>query len=669
MTDRECDSVQLVRDRDMPNDLSLLKASIISKALRGLLPLLTDDQLAVMSADILMSVDLVAVDEAGHATSDANERDARLVEFLKRDPGYEMTLKVFPSFLAAVDDWVHLKMNAHVECRSVLEKPIETGPPDPLGTPLLKDRTPIERWQWAVEQIEAERKRLAASGDRGRYVPGRSYGSMVFVMHPYPGFPNDGIWLLSDSRLYWINERDLALEALAQAGARAIKEVEAILFLNFIVVAGGVVLPGLASGAAAVLANPVGWTLMNPTTATALTVAGAEFGISIATGKDIPPVGQGDVLMMVAEVKETGLAVELAVEVSEVKATRQSVELLAGEIEATGSIRSATVVTESLSPRPLNSRTALFVKAVEAEASPATRGAGRAAVAVEEMSADALELERAAFKNRLVAIREAESASSGAGAAAAAVTPAVSPVSTSGAQLVPDLEVKVQLARRAARNSTARKALRLIDSTQDQDVMRAFNKFGRDPDFDQFITRAFNDSPTVRRPARMVMRVAEHAEEVLRTPGRKCAISFELERSLETRIGEQTRKGVIRKVDLWIDGWSIEAKSIRWGSLKKALVTGKKTDAKLADAAFGELQRDLFHLIGPEGNMPRARRALWVFDGDYMLGAPATREAKKDLERVIGDRLVGWLRAEGQIFENWKPDELEDIVRRMVLVF
>jgi hypothetical protein len=230
----------------------------------------------------------------------------------------------------------------------------------------------------------------------------------------------------------------------------------------------------------------------------------------------------------------------------------------------------------------------------------------------------------------------------------------------------PDATKLNALAARAKVDETSAKAMRAILSTRDQLVLRAFNEFGALRDFDRILSLLLAKNRNQRRAARFVMQVALFSLDHFARGKGANAIAFEMKRAFQVGVGADAEELVVRLVDVWMNGWSLECKSVK--TLRKVFVTGAR-NAGLKDKAFGELERDLVHLLGPtpETAFLRVHKSLWIFDADRLLGQGATTAAKRAMERQIGQTLIDWAKTNKRLFVGW-PDELDNLIRNMIVL-
>ena len=276
--------VEILKTEDMDLTTEEGKVALLSIVIQHILNDISEDAAQAAAEEM---VDEFEIEPIAKATFEEIAK-----EFESAKPGWLFKFMVYRSFLMTLDKYLPVPatlLEAYEEY-SVEEVPEKEPPEKPTDCwfPILTKYTAKERRTWALARI-AE----AVKAGRSRYEPGKAYGNLLFVCHPYAGFLDDQIWMTGDDRLYWINERDCMIEAFRQgvmAAAPMVTLAWVVVGMTTVIAAGLVAAPALIEAGYGLFS----WTLANPVTATQIGLVGAEITLSIATGTDLPPITPAD---------------------------------------------------------------------------------------------------------------------------------------------------------------------------------------------------------------------------------------------------------------------------------------------------------------------------------------------------------------------------------------
>lgn len=256
-----------------------------------------------------------------------------LAGFDKAQVGDRLVFHICPSLLSDLQRWIDIPDEILLSCFRGQGIPVPAPPENPneCWKPLLRDTTPEQRFDFAEKRIAEARKADLVRRSEGelslnRYQPGRAYGHLFFVYHPYSGFPDDQIWMTPDGRLYWFNERECNIEAFRQGVVSAgpmvavawgmvicafafaataalgpsvvskindlVRSVPILTRAGYQLVVGAVLNPAQAA------MDLIGWYLYNAAAINQLAYVGAELVFSIQQDAILPDIGEGIVFIV-----------------------------------------------------------------------------------------------------------------------------------------------------------------------------------------------------------------------------------------------------------------------------------------------------------------------------------------------------------------------------------
>ncbi len=468
-------------------------------------------------------------------------------------PGTKLKFQVYPSFLAAVGEWIHVPQRVLCGCKlGVLPPQPQTKTPEPPWREIMADRPIDERVTWAEQmalraQRASENRRRSGAETTDRYEPGRAYGNLLFICHPYPGFPDHQLWLTPDARVYLVDERASLLEAFRSAVVKAgpMVTLSWCIVLASAAAAGGTVLvPALVDAGYSITA----WALTSPVESWPVLWAGVEVTLNVAAGVDFPPVTPFDEIAFVA-----------------IRTTRTA-------------IRAGRRVLMRVQP-----------------------GKGRAIKAVvhDVRVVDANTSRESFVRGRWTAVRISKSAE------AAKVQGKVGTTT-------PAAGARAATLTAAAIEALGRKSptlLRRVQSSGDALLITAANRFAKVGGSERVLSEALSTNERKRDGARYVLRfaISQFSDEYVL----KKAMSLEMRKYLtwtSRRTGRLTTK-TYRFVDIWTGEFKYEMKSIE--ELTAYVVAGKKHKfGQLQWDLFASLGS------GSTTALDRVKQLRWVFDGD-----------------------------------------------------
>jgi len=527
---------------------------------------------------------------------------------------------IYPRFLRTLQQWTTVPVELLQACCRREDIPISAPPrQDVLWKPLLPDPdyTAEYRFAWAEKQVAEARqtdlvRRAKGQPSLNRYEPGVAYGNLYFICHPYAGFPDHQIWMTPDGRLYLINERECLIEAFRQGVVSAAPMVLLAWGAIAVTAVVGTALiagPALVKAPAALRAAGYSinvWRLANPVEAASLLYGGAEIAFSVVTGEEIPPVGPADEIAFMA-VRGTKQVV---------KAGRRFLLQLIDEPVAKGA-----------------GKWLLRGKVVGAE------------IVDRLTTMEAFDLIRNKW---LVAHIHPTRAVSAAKTALAKALPGLS--SYNVRKLFENIS---RLSKRRGQR-TANAVLKRLMSSTDETVLGATGRFGAISGYERVLLEALSGSQTKQQGARFVMK---YALAGLPEDAASKAMVFEL-RSVwrVTRDGRRVLDKTARFVDIWLEGYRYELKSVK--RITSRLVRGKRGE-------FGQLQRDLIRVLGVNEKEAFAnlKKVKWVFDSRRLPKKYFSHPAKS-AEEIIRGELMGWLKTSPP-FSWWKKQTLDKLEKAL----
>lgn len=616
MPDPVCKQITVRKTKDM----SLRKGTegwvlLLAEAIRHVLPQASFDDRRNAAALLVDAYVHPAMETLDRSTIEPRIMTTleMIMKFDAALPDTDFGFNVCLSFLEDLDTLLRVPQDLILTCRGLKDAPSKRD--TPCRIPYLENLTPDERFAWATKTILRERKTAGEREEKGllrlnRYEPGRVYGNVIFVYHPFNipdaglGFPDVQVWMDGQDNLYWLDERDCRLEAFRKgvvaAGGSVFMAWVVTAFSTAVMLAG----PYLASALPRAGYALWNWLLGDPINSGAVLWSGAELVLSVAFGADFGPVSPYDQLEFVAS-----------------RPTRRQVRRIAG-----GAVkylaRVTDVVVESGAVRKIKAKVVAADAIDGATVQAFWQRAGKPIVRVLAKSVPDTTIAKKVISDTAVA---------------------------------PDLLVRLrELLLRSyrrmgrQRNAAVQRIMDAVQTSTDPVLIGFLNQFIDGSNVER-VVKQYMAGGNDRVGAEYLMRFAR-AQYPDGLSGR--AFAFEL------TVGP---KGAQRRIDLWVEGICYELKSDRprasFGRPRVAVRPGGRRMPVLA-----ELQKDLIHVLGAnaETALDNLKKVRWVFNPAKTGGLT---------EAQIEEKLLGWVRESGLFRDYPRWGEIEEGVRGFVVLF